>query len=86
MTYLGHQVPIQSQQIYFLQTFIFFAFYTFFSHLQENCLYKDEHFNLKTFVLVANALWTRDIWNSEKYDWIRASYVRKTSLPNSMVG
>ena len=28
MTYLGHQVPIQSQQIYFLQTLTIFAFYT----------------------------------------------------------
>ena len=28
MTYLGHQVPIQSHQIYFLQTLIIFAFYT----------------------------------------------------------
>ena len=75
MTYLGHQVPIQSQQIYFLQTFIFFAFYAIFSYFQENCWSNDENFNLETFVLVANALWTRDIWNCEKYDWIRAPYV-----------
>ena len=76
MTYLGHRVLIQSQQIYFLQTFIIFAFYTIFSHFQENCWYNDENFNLKTFVSVANALWTRDIRNCEKYDWIRAPYVR----------
>ena len=75
MTYLGHQVPIQSQQIIFLQTFLIFAFYTIFSHFQENCWYNDENFHLKTFVLVANALWTRDIRNCEKYDWIRAPYV-----------
>ena len=75
MTYLGHQVPIQSQQIYFLQTFMIFAFFTIFSHFQEKCWYNDDNSNLKSFVVVANALWTRDIWNCEKYDWIRAPYV-----------
>ena len=61
MTYLGHQILIQSQQIYFLQRFIFFYFHTIFSHFQENCWNNDENSNLKAFVLVANALWTRDI-------------------------
>ena len=56
MTYLGHRVPIQSQQIYFLQTFRIFVFFPIFSHFQENCLYNDENFKLKTFVLVANVL------------------------------
>ena len=59
MIFLGHQVPIQSQQIYFLQTFTIFAFYTIFSHFQENCWYNDENFNLNNFVVVANALWIR---------------------------
>ena len=75
MTYLGPRVPIQSQQIYFLQTFIISAFYNIFSHFEQNCWYDDDNFNLKTFVLVANALWNRDIWKCEKYDWIRAPYV-----------
>ena len=78
MTYLGHRVPIQSQQIYFLETFIIFAFYNIFSHFEQNCWYDDDNFNLKTFVLVANALWNRDIWKCEKYDWIRAPYVTLT--------
>ena len=56
MTYLGHRVPIQSQQIYFSQTFIIFAFYNIFSQFEQNCWYDDDNFNLKTFVLVANAL------------------------------
>ena len=74
MTYFEHQVPIQSRQIYFLQTFTIFAFHTISSYFQENCGYNDENFNLNNFVVVANALWIRDIWNCEKYDWIRAPY------------
>ena len=61
MTYLGHQVPIQSQQIYFLQTLIFFCFlYHFLSFSKELLIQRKLHamqnFHLKTFVLVANAL------------------------------
>ena len=83
MTYLRHQVPIQSQQIYFLQTFIIFAFFTIFSHFREKYWYNDENFNLKTFVFVTNALWTEDIWNCEKYDWIRAPYVIANTTANN---
>ena len=80
MTNLWHQVPIQSQQIYFLQTFIIFSLFTIFSHFRKKCWYNNENFNLKTFVFVANALWTRDIWNCEKYDWIRAPYVSEAVM------